>query len=79
MAVTQPPTTKQVLAISGESIIVFMRPVVGQDNEVSYHITRNGATESRFSLDELTEVLMKSQQLLVQARSRVRVPTPAHK
>ena len=79
MAAILPVQTKQVLAISGEALIVYLRDIPGTENEVVYHITRNGSSESRFSVTELQDILQKSAQLLAQARTRVRVATPATK
>jgi hypothetical protein len=70
MPVTIPPPAPKVISIPGDAITIQLRSIPGVDTEVIWHITRNGAREERFSLDEMTQVLAQSNTLLAQARSR---------
>lgn len=70
MATQTIPPPLPVVAVSGEQIAVQLRTIPGTPTEVIWHISRNGAREEKFSLQEMTNILQVSQTLLAQARAR---------
>lgn len=70
MATNTIPPPLPVVAVSGEQIAVQLRTVPGTPTEVIWHVSRNGAREEKFSLQEMTNILQVSQTLLAQARAR---------
>lgn len=69
MATITTPAPK-VVTIPGDALTVQMRPVPGVDTDIIVHLTRNGAREERFTLEEFSQVLSQLQTLLISARAR---------
>lgn len=59
----------RVVSVQGDAVVVQVQRVPNAENEYSLHITRNGNRETRFHLDELTQVNARLGELIVASRS----------
>ncbi len=76
---TIPLPVPKIVALTGDGIFVQTRPVVGVPNEIIVHITRNGAREERFTVQEFSDVLRILTTQLAQARANTLNVAPTTK
>lgn len=67
---TPPEPISKILSVAGDALLVQLRPLPNNPSDVVFHITRNGTTEQKFTIVELTQVLTIANTLLSQARAR---------
>ena len=65
---TPPEPVVKIVSVSGDALVVQLRPLVGTQSDVVFSISRNGVREEKFTILELGQVLQIANTQLALAR-----------
>lgn len=66
---TPPEPISKIVSVSGDALVVQLRPLPDQPSDVVFHVSRNGVREEKFTIGELSQVLQIMNTQLALARA----------